>query len=160
MFSRLLSRSLTLPSSLPLRPLSAPSVSSKIIPLTFIDSSGSRLTVPSLPGQTLYSVASSAKIDLGPEPSVGGVVEKIHSERWTEDLFGVGINSGYDHVIIPSSYNSLLPPRSLDELNNLKAVWDEDEIGGGSRLASCVVVKEGMEGMTVYVPDGVPDDCP
>ncbi|GMH49294.1 hypothetical protein TL16_g00485 [Triparma laevis f. inornata] len=158
MFSRVTSTLLRRSSAL--RTLSTPTVSSKTVSLTFIDSMGSRLTVPALHGQNLYEVATNNKIDLGPNPSVGGVVEKAHSERWTEDLFGVGSNTGFDHVIIPSPYHPFLPPRSEDELSNLQAVWDEEEIGAGSRLASSIVVNGEMNGMTVFVPDGVPDDCP
>lgn len=78
MFSRVTSTLLRRSSAL--RTLSTPTVSSKTVSLTFIDSMGSRLTVPALHGQNLYEVATNNKIDLGPNPSVGGVVDKAHSE--------------------------------------------------------------------------------
>mmetsp|Transcript_24853 Transcript_24853/g.49470 ORF Transcript_24853/g.49470 Transcript_24853/m.49470 type:complete len:159 (+) Transcript_24853:27-503(+) len=137
-----------------------PSVASQTISVTFLSSTGSRLTVPCLLNTTLYHSATLHGIDLGPTPSTGGVVRKIHNERWTEDLYGEGPTSGYDHVILPPSYVDAVNPRSPEELTQLLSCWDEEEVGDGSRLASEVVVGRGLEGATVYVPDGVPDDCP
>jgi hypothetical protein len=38
--------------------------------------------------------------------------------------------------------------------------WDWDEIFEGSRLASAVTLTKEMNGMTVFVPDRIVDDCP
>ena len=32
--------------------------------------------------------------------TIGGPSEIVHSERWTEPVFGAGPTSGYDHVIV------------------------------------------------------------
>jgi hypothetical protein len=31
---------------------------------------------------------------------MGGPSEDVHSERWTEPVFGEGPTSGYDHVVL------------------------------------------------------------
>ena len=137
-----------------------PTVASRTVQITFLSSTGSRLTVPCLLDASLYWSAVQHGIDLGPTPSVGDTVSKVHNERWTEDLFGGGPTSGYDHVILPPAYHAAVNPRSPEEVECLEGCWDAEEIGVGSRLASQVRVSEGLDGATIYVPDGVPDNCP
>ena len=38
-------------------------------------------------------------MELGPL-TIGGPSEIVHSEEWTEPVFGSGPTSGYDHVIV------------------------------------------------------------
>ena len=137
-----------------------PSVASQAISLTFIDHAGARVTVPALVGKSIYDVATMHKIDLGPA-ALGAVVEKVHNERWTEDLYGEGATTAFDHIKIPTAYQHIVGKMSAQEAMMLDQYWDEDEISPeASRLACMVEVTKEMEGMTVFIPDGLPDDCP
>lgn len=98
-------------------------------------------------------------IDLGPA-SVGGLVEKVQSDTWTEPLYGEGPSTGYDHVLLVGSGADTAAPKTWVEDKMLEDFWDEDEIFPESRLASQVVVTKQMDGMTVYVPDRIVDDIP
>ena len=82
---------------------------------------------------------------------------KLHSERWTEDLFGEGPQLGHDHVMISKEWMEKLPPRFPQEVALLSTIWDADEITEASRLACMVVLEKEIDGMTVYLPDRVPD---
>ena len=42
----------------------------------------------------------------------------------------------------------------------LNEYWEEDELFPESRLASQVTLTKAMDGMVVYVPDRLVDDCP
>ena len=117
------------------------------------------MQVPGRIGMTLYDVAKMHGIDLGPS-SVGGDEFRKNSEEWTEDLYGEGPNSAFDHVMIPGQWKELVGTRTEMEDMMFHQQWEEDEIKDSSRLASMVTLKEGMEGMTVYIPDGLPADCP
>jgi hypothetical protein len=85
---------------------------------------------------------------------------KVHSERWTEDLFGEGPQLGHDHVLIPKEWMAKLPPRAPQEVSLLETIWDADEITDASRLACMLPLTKELDGMVVYLPDRVPDDCP
>lgn len=50
-------------------------------------------------GSTLYDACESNEVELGPV-SIGGPSEIVHSENWTEPVFGAGPTSGYDHVVV------------------------------------------------------------
>jgi len=62
--------------------------------------------------------------------------------------------------MLDSSWSPLLPPRDHVELMMLGQQWEDDEITENSRLASMVTLTEEHNGLSVYVPDGLPDDCP
>ncbi|GMI47352.1 hypothetical protein TrCOL_g11220 [Triparma columacea] len=137
-----------------------PSVSSSAVNITFIDHSGARVTVPGLVGSTVYDVAATHKIDLGPA-SKGAIVEAVHNERWTEDLYGEGVTTAFDHIKIPRVYQGIVGRMTKQEEMMLDQYWDEEEISPeASRLASMVKVTKEMDGMSIYIPDGLPDDCP
>ncbi len=85
---------------------------------------------------------------------------KIHNERWTEDLFGEGPQLGHDHVMIPNNWAAKIPPRFEQEVRALKENWDDEEINDNSRLASMIHLTKELDGIVVYMPDRVPDDCP
>jgi hypothetical protein len=85
---------------------------------------------------------------------------KVHSERWTEDLFGEGPQLGHDHVLIPKEWMAKCPPRVEQEVTLLATIWDPDEITDASRLACMLPLTKELDGMVVYLPDRVPDDCP
>ena len=98
-------------------------------------------------------------IDLGPS-SVGGKVEEVQSDTWTEPLYGEGPTTGYDHILLVGNGVETARAKTWAEDRVLADYWDEDEIFPESRLASQVLVTKEMQGMTVYVPDRLCDDIP
>ena len=134
---------------------SAPTVADITVHITFIDHEGSRAIVPGRIGMTISDVAELHGIDIGPTCG-GGVVDKVHSEVWTEDLFGEGVNLGYDHVKIPQVWLEKVRPRGDWELELLKNYWDEHDIEDSSRLGSHVVLEKALDGIQVFIPDGIP----
>lgn len=98
-------------------------------------------------------------IDLGPA-SVGGLVERVNSDTWTEPLYGEGPTTGYDHVLLVGNGVETATQKTWVEDKALSDFWDEDEIFPESRLASQVTITKEMNGMTVYVPDRIVDDIP
>lgn len=98
-------------------------------------------------------------IDLGPA-SVGGPVEEVRSDTWTEPLYGEGPTTAYDHVLLVGKGAETAKAKSWVEERVLKDFWDDDEIFPESRLATQVLVTKEMNGMTVYVPDRLCDDIP
>lgn len=99
------------------------------------------------------------EIDLGPA-SVGGAVEAVRSDTWTEPLYGEGPTTGYDHVLLVGKGSETATPITHKEVSALEDYWDSDEIFPESRLATQVTVTKAMDGMTVYVPDRLVDDNP
>ena len=91
---------------------------------------------------------------------MGDPIQKIHSAEWTEDLFGEGPQLGHDHIMIPDAWAAKMPPRLDVEVDLLHGVWDKDEVNGSSRLACMVTLTKELDGITVYLPDRVPDDAP
>lgn len=98
-------------------------------------------------------------IELGPS-SVGGAIEAIRSDTWTEPLYGEGPTTGYDHILIVGNGVETATPMTDIELKRLQDYWEEDEIFPESRLASQVQITPQMDGMTVYVPDRIVEDIP
>lgn len=98
------------------------------------------------------------QIDIGYQ-IVGDPVFKIHSERWTEDLFGEGPQLGHDHVMLPGEWLAKLPPRADYEVDLMRTVWDKDEVTDASRLSCCITLTKELDGIVVYLPDRVPDDA-
>lgn len=125
--------------------------------LTFIDHEGSRATVPGRVGQTVSDVAQMHGIDIGPTAN-GGVRERANSEVWQEDLFGEGATLGYDHVQLPPTWLAKIPPRTEWELELLASYWDDDDITPASRLGSQIELNMALDGIQVFVPDGIPTD--
>ena len=177
----------------------APTVADITVQLTFIDHEGSRATVPGRVGMSISDVAEMHGIDIGPTCG-GGVIDKVHSDEWTEDLFGAcggreralararasrsrksgprgrrateggrtapvrasrrrvgeGVNLGYDHVQIPQVWLEKVRARTDWELELLKSYWDEDDITPSSRLGSQVVLQKDLDGIQIFIPDGIP----
>ena len=131
----------------------ATSVEDVTVRVTFIDAFGARSTVPGLVGQSLYDVATMHGMELGPTSS-GHETEDI-KERWTEDKFGEGVSTGWDHIQVSHEWLQVCGGPNTQEKNVLDAVW-EDEVLHGSRLASQVVLTKEMEGLVAYVPDTMP----
>jgi hypothetical protein len=125
--------------------------------ITFIDHEGSRAVVPGRVGMTVSEVAELHGIDIGPT-AVAGVVERVNTDAWTEDLFGEGASLGYDHVKIPPAWGAKLPPRNAWELELLRNYWDEDDITPVSRLGSQLPLTKDLDGIQIYIPDGIPTE--
>jgi len=74
-------------------------------------------------------------------------------------LYGEGCNTGFDHVKIPAAFQHTLTKMNETESMMLEQYWEEEDLTeGASRLASQIRVVREMEGMTVYIPDGLADD--
>lgn len=99
------------------------------------------------------------RIDIGPS-SMGAPPEVTRTDSWTEPTFGDGISSGYDHVVLVGKGSDSGVRKTPVEHQMIQDHWDFDEIYGKSRLASTVVLTPEMDGMTIYVPDRIVDDCP
>mmetsp|Transcript_57107 Transcript_57107/g.66735 ORF Transcript_57107/g.66735 Transcript_57107/m.66735 type:complete len:179 (+) Transcript_57107:84-620(+) len=140
-------------------PGSTPSVHDMIVNLAFVDEEGSRQVLPAYVGKTLYENAVLHGIDLGPS-SVGGPVEAVRSDTWTEPLYGEGATSGYDHVLVSGKGVDTIKPMDYSEKKMLEAYWEENEIFPESRLASQVTISKEMNGMIVYIPDRLVDNVP
>ena len=98
-------------------------------------------------------------IDIGPT-SGGAKPETPRTATWMEPTFGEGPTSGYDHVVVTGKGADTIIPLNAVETQQLEDYWEWDEIYQGSRLASVVTLTKDMDGMTVYVPDRIVDDCP
>ena len=98
-------------------------------------------------------------IDLGPS-NVAAPPEIQRTDSWIEPTFGEGVTSGFDHVVLVGNGKDTAARKTPIEEQMLEDYWEWDEIYEGSRLASAVVLTKEMNGMTVYVPDRITDDCP
>merc|ERR1719329_1402221 len=97
-------------------------------------------------------------IDIGPSSS-GGLVDRVNSDTWTETLYGEGTNTGFDHVLISGNGADFAKKMDWVEERLLNDYWDDDEIFPESRLASQITLTKEMDGMVVYIPDRLVDDC-
>jgi ferredoxin len=128
--------------------------------VTFVDFQGTHHTVPGRVGQRLTDVASLHGLEhiLHCDASGGGLpMEKIHSDNWTEDLFGEGAVSPLSHVVIPPNFFSLLKAPTEKELSMLSQVEERAET---SRLGSEIVLTKELDGIKVFCPDSPPYDIP
>jgi hypothetical protein len=107
----------------------------------------------------LYQVCEWQGIDLGPA-SIAAPPEVARTETWIEPTFGEGTTSGFDHVVLVGKGRDTAARLTDIEEQMLEDHWDWDEIFEGSRLASAVTLTKEMNGMTVFVPDRIVDDCP
>lgn len=144
-------------SSTPAKASPAPQVADVTVHITFVDHEGSRVVVPGRVGMTVSEVAELHGIDIGPT-AVAGVVERVNSDVWTEDLFGEGASLGYDHVKVPPAWAAKLPPRGAWELELLRNYWDDDDITSVSRLGSQLPLTKELDGIQIYIPDGIPTE--
>jgi len=144
-------------STTPAKASPAPQVADVTVHITFVDHEGSRAVVPGRVGMTVSEVAELHGIDIGPT-AVAGVVERVNSDVWTEDLFGEGASLGYDHVKVPPAWAAKLPPRGAWELELLRNYWDDDDITSVSRLGSQLPLTKELDGIQIYIPDGIPTE--
>lgn len=144
-------------STTPAKAAPAPQVADVTVHITFVDHEGSRAVVPGRVGMTVSEVAELHGIDIGPT-AVAGVVERVNSDVWTEDLFGEGASLGYDHVKVPPAWAAKLPPRGAWELELLRNYWDDDDITSVSRLGSQLPLTKELDGIQIYIPDGIPTE--
>ena len=110
-------------------------------------------------GTSLYDACESNEVELGPS-TIGGPPIDVHSERWTEPVFGEGPTSGYDHVVLSGPGADTAGPVTRAESRMLEDYWDFDEVFPESRLASQIKLTKQMDGMIVYVPPRVDDSNP
>ena len=110
-------------------------------------------------GTTLYEACETNEVELGPTNSCGPP-QIVHSERWTEPVFGDGPTSGYDHVVLSGPGVETASPMTRSEERMIEDYWDFDEIFPESRLASEIKLTKAMNGMIVYVPPRVDDSNP
>jgi hypothetical protein len=110
-------------------------------------------------GKSIHDICEMHRIDIGPA-SIGAPPEMARTDSWTEPTFGEGITSGYDHVVLVGKGTDSGARTTPIEQQMLQDHWAFDEIYDKSRLASTVVLTAEMDGMTVYVPDRIIDDCP
>mmetsp|Transcript_3987 Transcript_3987/g.4451 ORF Transcript_3987/g.4451 Transcript_3987/m.4451 type:complete len:185 (+) Transcript_3987:66-620(+) len=136
-----------------------PSIFEKIISLTIVDPSGARRKINGMVGKSLYEACETNEVELGPL-TIGGPFEIVHSEEWTEPVFGSGPTSGYDHVIVSGPGVNTATPMTRSESRMIEDYWDFDEVFPESRLASMITLTKQMDGMIVYVPPRVDDSNP
>mmetsp|Transcript_105390 Transcript_105390/g.157777 ORF Transcript_105390/g.157777 Transcript_105390/m.157777 type:complete len:171 (+) Transcript_105390:83-595(+) len=137
----------------------APTVFDKLISLTIVDPGGARKKIPGMVGTTLYEACEANEVELGPV-NMCGPAEIVHSERWTEPVFGDGPTSGYDHVVLNGAGAEAAPPVTTAEKKMLEDYWEFDEIFPESRLACMVQLTKEMDGMIVFVPHRLDDSNP
>lgn len=161
----------------------APTVFENLIKLTIVDPSGARRQIPAMVGKyhnillntrrsyfthliygfkigtTLYEACETNEVELGPM-TMCGPSQIVHSERWTEPVFGDGPTSGYDHVVLSGPGVDTAAPMTHAEERMIEDYWDFDEIYPESRLASMIKLTKGMDGMIVFVPPRVDDSNP
>jgi hypothetical protein len=82
------------------------------------------------------------------------------TDDWIEPTFGEGPTAGFDHVILVGKGRDTAARITPAESDMIEDYWEWDEIFEGSRLASAITLTPEMNGMTVYVPDRIVDDCP
>jgi hypothetical protein len=92
--------------------------------------------------------------------SGSGVSDIIHSDLWTEPVFGDGPTSGYDHVVLSGTGRHSAAPMTPAEEKMINDYWDFDEVFPESRLASQIKLTKAMDGMIVYVPPRIDDSNP
>jgi hypothetical protein len=110
-------------------------------------------------GTSLYEACETNEVELGPVTECG-IAEIVHSERWTEPVFGDGPTSGYDHVVLSGPGVDTATPVTRAEERMIEDYWDFDEIFPESRLASMIKLTKDMDGMIVFVPPRVDDSNP
>ncbi len=119
---------------------------------------GNRARVPAIVGSTLLEAAQYHLIDIeGSCHHLSAPVSIKRTDKWTEDVYGEGPSCFLCHVQIPSSYNHILPERSLQEIEGLDSTWEE-EFKPTSRLACTITLDHRHDGMIVLVPDAPPTD--
>ena len=114
---------------------------------------------PRFSGSTLYDACETNEVELGPMTHCGPS-EVVHSELWTEPIFGDGPTSGYDHVVLSGPGVDTATPMTPTEERMINDYWDFDEVFPESRLASMIRLNKTMDGMIVYVPPRVDDSNP
>jgi hypothetical protein len=62
---------------------------------------------------------------------LGGQVQAVRSDTWTEPLYGEGPTTGYDHVLLVGNGVETAEPITNVERKLLDQYWDEDEIFPG-----------------------------
>mmetsp|Transcript_26145 Transcript_26145/g.34354 ORF Transcript_26145/g.34354 Transcript_26145/m.34354 type:complete len:169 (-) Transcript_26145:148-654(-) len=163
MIKSVLSRPLlgSINSKTPFLARSLATVAENTVNVTFVNHEGSRLTVPALVGQSLFEVARMHKLDMeGPCAGGGHASEVVRSKDWTEPLYGEGPTCAYCHVMVPGQWAEALPGAKASETNCLNSFYEDEDISPTSRLACQITLTKELNGITVFIPDAPPSDCP
>jgi hypothetical protein len=108
-------------------------------------------------GTTLYEACEVNEVELGPPP-IGGPTQIVHTEQWTEPVFGKGPTSGYDHVVLSGPGVNTATPKTRPESRMIEDYCDFHEVFAETRLASMITLTKQMDEMIVYVPARVNDN--
>eukprot|EP00470_Lotharella_oceanica_P001180 CAMPEP_0170176894 /NCGR_PEP_ID=MMETSP0040_2-20121228/9654_1 /TAXON_ID=641309 /ORGANISM="Lotharella oceanica, Strain CCMP622" /LENGTH=126 /DNA_ID=CAMNT_0010419347 /DNA_START=99 /DNA_END=479 /DNA_ORIENTATION=+ len=112
----------------------------KTIKITYVNTSGDRVTVDGKAGQNLLQVARDHNIDLYGPCNGGGQ---------SVDDYGEGPCCTECRVFIAKEFHDKVNPINGEEIEILDWCEDADE---NSRLACQVVLSEDCDGMTVALP--------
>ena len=137
---------------------SAPKVSDTLVEVNFVDYKGDWHKCKGHVGSTLVDTCSLNGFDFLEDDSSGGgyVVEKVHDEDWTEDLFGEGPVSSHSHVIVGPGWYEKMPPPCWGEKAVLEDILDPADLTPTSRLGTQVILTKELDGLVVFVPDSPP----
>ena len=135
-----------------------PKLSDSLVEVNFVDYKGDWFTCRGHVGQNLVDCAALNGHDFLDDDSSagGGLVEKVHDEQWTEDLFGEGPVSAISHVVVAGQWMDKLPPASWKEEAVLKDHLHPDDLTPRSRLGTEITLAPELDGLVVYVPDSPP----
>ena len=114
----------------------APMVADSLVSVTFVKSTGERFPVQGFLGSTVAETAQ--KYGLMFEGATTGLInQKVHSDAWTEDLFGEGPNCIETHVVMQQNWfnAALIDSPLLPVEDDLMSMLDE-----GVRTTTCVIV--------------------
>lgn len=135
-------------------------VSDVVSKVTFVNYKGERHTLAGFHGQSLVEVcAYHGKPDLLEDDGAGGgnTSEIVHSDTWTESVYGEGATSAHSHVVIPPEWMGKIPAPTSNEAAILEA---SEDMGENSRLGAEIRLSKELDGLVVYIPDPYPCDIP
>jgi hypothetical protein len=89
----------------------------------------------------------------------GNSMDRVHSDQWTEDIFGEGAVSNLSHIVVPGDWMAKLTAPTTKECA-LLANLDDDVRTPNSRLGSEIVLSKDLDGITVWCPDSPPWETP
>lgn len=120
----------------------APTGPPEFIDLTFVDRTGERLAAKAQVGDSLWDVAFKNDIPLNLDMSCD------HGGNHP-DLYGIGPQCDWCHVLIPKSYHQLCGPQTWKEEELLEESYFSNE---NSRLGCQITVSKEMDGMVIGLP--------
>lgn len=131
-----------------------------MVRVTFINYEGERNTLAGLVGQNLLQICHAhQRPDVLDDFYISEAkpCSIVHNERWIEDTFAEGCDSGATHVVVPREWFEKIPKADMREqivINEL----DLEVKSKFSRIGTQIVMTKELDGLTVYVPDPTPLD--